>query len=218
LSPFETPAAPALVLASGSPRRRQVLAQLGLSFEAVAPPDGLEPAWDGNEEPVAFAKRLASLKAAAVSRLRPGAVVVAADTVVVLDGEVLEKPRDESDARAMLARLGGREHAVHTGVVVSCPPGVAGEDRSLVSGVESTAVRFRPLTPAAIAAYVATGEPLDKAGAYGIQGYGAALVESVRGCYFNVMGFPVTRILSLLAELGWRYEFPGRLERDRAPG
>jgi septum formation protein len=196
-----------------------VLAQLGIPFEVVAPPDGLEPAWDGSEEPAAFAVRLAGMKAGAVSGLRPGAIVLAADTVVVLDGGVLEKPRDEADARGMLARLAGREHTVHTGAVVRAPESaLAEQDRFSVSGVESTTVRFRPLTPAAIAAYVATGEPLDKAGAYGIQGYGAALVESVRGCYFNVMGFPVTRILSLLADLGWRYDFPGRLVRGRDAG
>jgi septum formation protein len=153
------------------------------------------------------------LKAAAVGPLRPEAIIVAADTVVVLDGEVLEKPLDEADARAMLTRLAGREHVVHTGAAVQSPDGVAPArgGRAVVSGVESTGVRFRPLAPAAIEAYVATGEPLDKAGAYGIQGYGAALVESVHGCYFNVMGFPVTRVLSLLDDLGWRYEFPGRL-------
>ncbi|HET6617744.1 MAG TPA: Maf family protein [Gemmatimonadota bacterium] len=207
--------APMLVLASGSPRRRHVMSQLGLSFETVAPPAGLEPPWDGAEAPVAFAERLARMKAAAVGSLRPDAIIVAADTVVVLDAEVLEKPRDAAHAGEMLTRLAGREHMVHTGVAVQSPDGVAlapaGGGRAVVSGVESTAVRFRPLAPAAIEAYVATGEPLDKAGAYGIQGYGAALVESVHGCYFNVMGFPVTRVLSLLDDLGWRYEFPGWL-------
>ena len=211
---------PMLVLASGSPRRRQVMGQLGLSFETVAPPAGLEPAWDGVEAPVAFAERLARMKAAAIGSLRPDAIVVAADTVVVLDEEVLEKPRDAAHAREMLTRLAGREHVVHTGAVVEAPvPGRGARDgRSALSGVESTGVRFRTLTPAAIDAYVSTGEPLDKAGAYGIQGYGAALVESVRGCYFNVMGFPVTRILALLAGLGWRYEFPGLLVPEEDSG
>ena len=206
--------APALVLASGSPRRRQILAQLGLAFEALAAPDGVETPWDRSEEPTSFAVRLARRKAAAVSEVRPDALVVAADTVVVLEGEVLEKPDDEADARRMLARLAGREHIVHTGAAVEAPG--AGGERSVAVGLESTRVRFRPLGADEIDRYVATGEPLDKAGAYGIQGYGAALVESVGGCYFNVMGFPVVRVLALLAETGWRYEFPGLLvARDR---
>lgn len=202
-------AAPALVLASGSPRRRQILAQLGLAFEAIAAPEGVETPWDGFEEPTAFAARLARGKASVVSESRPDAVVVAADTIVVLDGEVLEKPDDAADACRMLARLAGREHVVHTGVAIEAQRAAGG--RVVVEGLESTGVRFRALEAAEIERYVATGEPLDKAGAYGIQGFGAALVESVRGCYFNVMGFPVTRILALLAETGWRYEFPGRL-------
>lgn len=203
------PAVPPLVLASGSPRRRQVLEQLGLTFEVVAAPEGVETPWDGITSPVDFAAHLARRKAAVVGADRPDAIVLAADTIVVLDGAVLEKPRDEADARAMLARLAGREHVVHTAAAIEAPRGPGG--RAAVFGVESTGVRFRPLGTAAIAAYVATGEPLDKAGAYGIQGYGAALVESVRGCYFNVMGFPVTRVLALFERIGWRYEFPGRL-------
>jgi septum formation protein len=205
--------APPLVLASGSPRRRHVLEQLGLGFEVVPPPDGVESPWGGDEPPVPFAERLARAKAAAVSANRPDAIVLAADTIVVLDGSVLEKPRDEPDARAMLFRLAGREHVVYTAAAIEAP----GEGRRTAAlGVESTAVRFRPLGVEQIAAYVATGEPLDKAGAYGIQGYGAALVESVRGCYFNVMGLPVVRVLALLEQIGWSYEFPGRLVA-RAP-
>ena len=199
---------PPLVLASGSPRRRQVLKQLGLVFEVVTPPDGTEPFWDGRVAPLDFAADLAHRKATAVAADRPEAIVIAADTIVVLDGAVLEKPRDEADARAMLFRLAGREHLVHTALALEAPG--APVPRT-ARGIETTSVRFRPVTVEAIAEYVATGEPLDKAGAYGIQGFGAALVESVRGCYFNVMGFPVTRVLALLEQLGWRYEFPGRL-------
>jgi septum formation protein len=158
--------------------------------------------------PLEFAADLAGRKASAVSANRPDAVVLGADTIVVLDGAVLGKPSDERDARAMLFRLAGREHLVHTAVSIHGP---GGERRPVASGIETTSVRFRPLDVDEIAAYVATGEPLDKAGAYGIQGYGAALVESVRGCFFNVMGLPVTRVLALLDGLGWRYEFPGRL-------
>jgi septum formation protein len=200
---------PPLVLASGSPRRRHVLEQLGLAFEVAPAPAEVETPWGGDEAPVAFAERLARAKAAAVRANRHEEIVLAADTIVVLDGSVLEKPRDEADARAMLFRLAGREHIVHTAVAIEAPGGR--DERNAVLGVESTGVRFRPLGVEEIAAYVATGEPLDKAGAYGIQGYGAALVESVRGCYFNVMGLPVTRVLALFEQLGWRYEFPGRL-------
>jgi len=200
--------APPLVLASSSPRRRELLDRLGLAFEVAPPPDDLEPAWDGTVPPLEFAAELAHRKLAAVSSGWSEAIVLAADTIVVLDGAVLGKPRDEHDARTMLFRLAGRDHLVHTAVAIEGP---GSEGRAESSGIETTAVRFRPLEPAEIAAYVATGEPLDKAGAYGIQGYGSALVESVRGCFFNVMGLPVTRVLALLEEIGWRYEFPGRL-------
>lgn len=202
------PATPPLVLASGSPRRRELMERLGLAFEVAAPPEGLEPPWDGTVPALDFAADLARRKASAISVNRPDAIVLGADTIVVLDGAVLGKPRDEHDARAMLFRLAGREHLVHTAVAIDGP---GGDERPAAAGIETTTVRFRPLEPDEIAAYVATGEPLDKAGAYGIQGYGAALVESVRGCFFNVMGLPVTRVLALLQGLGWRYEFPGRL-------
>jgi septum formation protein len=201
--------APPLVLASSSPRRRRVLEQLGIDFRVVPAPDGVETPWNGVESPPGFAERLARAKAAAVASSCPDAIVLAADTIVVLEGSVLEKPRDEAHAREMLSRLAGREHVVHTGAVVVVAQGTA-------SGLESTGVRFRALDAGQIEAYVATGEPLDKAGAYGIQGYGAALVESVRGCYFNVMGFPVNCVLGLLERVGWRYEFPGRLVPVRA--
>jgi septum formation protein len=197
------------------------LGQLGLEFEVAPPPEGVETLWNGAESPTEFAERLARDKAAAVAATRPEAIVLAADTIVVLDGTVLEKPRDEAHAREMLVRLAGREHMVHTGAAIESPGGGAAEGergrRVVASGIETTRVRFRALSPDAIEAYVATGEPLDKAGAYGIQGYGAALVEAVRGCYFNVMGFPVARVLSLFEEVGWRYDFPGRLVRVEGP-
>src|SRR5688500_18788966 len=152
--------------------------RLGLTFEVAPPPEGLEPPWDGTAPPLDFASDLARRKTSAVSANRIDAIVLGADTIVVLDGAVLGKPRDEHDARAMLFRLAGREHLVHTAVAIDAP---GGEERATTSGIETTTVRFRPLEADEIAAYVATGEPLDKAGAYGIQGYGAALVESVRG-------------------------------------
>lgn len=198
-------AAPPLLLASASPRRQAILEQLGLDFEVVPPPLEAERRWDGAELPAAYAREIAVAKARAVAARRSDALVLGADTIVVLDGDVLGKPVDPGEARRMLARLGGREHVVHTGIAVVTPEGAEG------SAVEATAVAIRSLSPAEVEAYVATGEPLDKAGAYGIQGLGAALVEGVRGCYFNVMGLPVARMLTLLRELGYPYAWPGTL-------
>ncbi|HET9582098.1 MAG TPA: Maf family protein [Gemmatimonadota bacterium] len=200
-----TSGAPTIVLASGSPRRRQLLAGLGLHFE-IDPPREEEGAWSPGEPPNAYAARVAADKAAEVAVRHPGALVVAADTVVVLEGDILGKPADPTAARAMLTRLSGREHLVHTGVAVRAPDG------GRTTGTEVTEVRFRAFGSEEIEAYVATGEPLDKAGAYGIQGFGATLVEAVRGCYFNVMGLPVVRLLALLREVGWAYRVPGRLQ------
>ena len=199
-----TGATPPIVLASASPRRRDLLARLGLRFE-VDPPRQEEDLPSPGEDPDAYAGRISAAKAAEVAERRPDALVLAADTVVVLDGEVLGKPADAAEARAMLARLSGFEHAVYTGVTVLAPGG------SRATGTELTRVRFRTLQREEIDAYVATGEPLDKAGAYGIQEYGATFVEGVSGCYFNVMGLPVVRLLALLDEVGWAYRVPGRL-------
>lgn len=196
-----------LVLASRSPRRRAVLEQLGLRFDVVRPPEGVERPWRETEAPDAYAHELASAKARAVASGHPTELVLAADTIVVLDGHVLGKPQGPAEARAMLGRLAGREHVVHTGLSVVAPGGAE------ASGVEATGVVVRPLSKDEIEAYVATGEPLDKAGAYGIQGMGAAMVEAVRGCYFNVMGLPVARLLALLRELGYAYRWPGSIVR-----
>jgi septum formation protein len=185
-----------VVLASSSPRRRELLSLLGLSFD-VAPAD-VDESWRNGEAPEVHTERLAREKAAAVRR--PGAVTVAADTIVVVDGEILGKPADAAEARAMLRRLAGRGHVVHTAIAVAY-----GERRA--SGVVSTRVWFRPLDGAAIAAYVATGEPMDKAGAYGIQGYGAVLVDRIEGDYFTVMGLGLARLADLLGEVGLRYAF-----------
>ncbi|HUP01968.1 MAG TPA: Maf family protein [Gemmatimonadota bacterium] len=204
--------APPLVLASSSPRRRDVLGRLGLAFEVLPPPDGTEATWSGGEPPGPFALRLAEAKASAVATLQPAALVLAADTIVVLDGTVLGKPADAEDARAILTRLAGRDHTVYTALALAAP----GPRRA--AGVEATMVRFRDLEPNEIEAYVATGEPLDKAGAYGIQAYGASLVAGVSGCYFNVMGLPVARLLALLREIGWEYRAPGRLRPVGEPG
>ncbi len=185
-----------LVLASASPRRRELLTLLGLTFD-VAPAD-VDETWRNGEAPEVHAERLAREKAAAVPR--DGAVVVGADTIVVVDGDILGKPADAAEARAMLARLGGRGHVVHTAIAVAYRGRVA-------SGVVSTKVWFRPLDAAAIAAYVATGEPMDKAGAYGIQGYGAVIVDRIEGDYFTVMGLGLARLMDLLREVGLRYDF-----------
>ncbi|MEZ4318234.1 MAG: Maf family protein [Myxococcota bacterium] len=179
-----------LVLASGSPRRRQLLEWAGLSPE-VRPSD-VDEHWVVGEDPADAAERLARSKA-----LGPDdAVLVAADTVVHVDGEPFGKPEGANDAVAMLRRLSGRWHHVTTGVAVRSAQGV------LTSFRVTTDVRFRALSDGEIARYVATGEPLDKAGAYGIQGEGGGLVAEVRGDWTNVMGLPLEATLSALQAHG----------------
>jgi nucleoside triphosphate pyrophosphatase len=185
-----------IVLASASPRRLQLLELLGLRPEVL--PANIDETWSDGEPPAAHAARLAREKAAAVDR--PGAAVVGADTVVVVDGALLGKPADRAEARAMLRRLAGREHEVYTGVAAR----YAGRE---ASGCERTTVRFRALDDATIAAYVETGEPMDKAGAYGIQGYGAVLVERIEGDYFTVMGLGLGLLVELLGRVGLAYRF-----------
>lgn len=185
-----------LVLASRSPRRQQLLTMLGIPHRVAAADVQEIPL--PREAPEAYARRLARDKARAV----PGAWVLGADTIVVLDGEVLEKPTDAEDAVRMLRRLQGRRHEVITAVCLLAD-GVAHE------AVDRTSVQFRPATEGALRAYVATGEPMDKAGAYGIQGYGAALVERIEGDFFGVMGLPVRLVLDLLERAGVEYRFGG---------
>jgi septum formation protein len=192
-----------VVLASASPRRRQLLERIGFRPEIV--PAELDEAAFPDEDAVNHVSRLARAKAAAVSALRPGSLVVAGDTVVVLDGEILTKPESDADAMTMLLRLQGREHRVETGVAVVAPDG------RTASEVVGADVRFRPFGRATAEAYVATGEPMDKAGAYGIQGRGAALVESIRGDFFAVMGLSLIAVVRLLDELGLRYGFDGQV-------
>ena len=192
---------PPLVLASGSPRRREILDLLRLRY-TVRPPDVPEELRPGSS-PGFEASRLAEAKAAATS-VDPGELVLAADTLVVVDEEILGKPEGPAHAIRMLQRLQGRRHEVYTGVAMAL-------DGRTHSGVARTGVWFRSLDEAECAQYVATGEPLDTAGAYGIQGLGAALVERIDGEYFNVMGLPVQLFLSLLNRFGLRYAY-GRLE------
>lgn len=198
---------PEVILASQSPRRRELLSLVGITH-AVQPADIDETQWP-NEDPRAHCERLALGKVAAIAEREPDALVIGSDTIVILDGEVLGKPRDEAEARATLARLSGRSHAVMTAVAVRW----RGEVRS---AVEEVAVTFHPLSAEAIAEYVATGEPMDKAGAYGIQGYGATIVSRVDGDYFAVMGLPLQRLVRLLGELGVRYRFGGGLSTGDA--
>ncbi|MFP5286659.1 MAG: Maf family protein [Thermoanaerobaculia bacterium] len=183
---------PDLVLASGSPRRRELLEGLGVRF-TVRPVDLDESPLPG-ESPRDYVHRLAFEKAAAQSG--PGELVLAADTTVVVDGEILGKPLDDEDARRMLRRLSGREHSVLTGIALRGPHGEAAE-------VDETLVRFAPLSEAEIDWYVATGEPRDKAGAYAIQGLGSLFVESVVGSWSNVVDLPVPRTYRLFARLGY---------------
>ena len=190
--------APRVILASQSPRRRELLTQVGIAHEVI--PADIDESALPEEAPAAHAERLAREKALTLSVEEREALVIAADTIVVIDGLILGKPRDEDDARAMLERLSGRTHTVYTAVAVAC-----GE--RVVSGVEDVAVTFRPIDRATIDAYVATREPMDKAGSYGIQGYGATIVERIDGDYFAVMGLALVRLVRLLERLGWRYEF-----------
>ena len=178
-----------LILASGSPRRRDFLADVGIAFE-VRIADIDETPLPG-ELPIDFVARLSREKAQAVEQ--PGAWVLGADTAVVVDGEILGKPGDEEEACAMLMRLSGRWHEVWTGFSLCCQ--TTGES---CTKIVCTKVRFLTLTPELCRAYVRTGEPLDKAGAYGIQGKGCFLVPEISGSYTNVVGLPMTEVLETL--------------------
>lgn len=191
-----------VVLASASPRRRELLKLIGIRH--TVEPAELDESVRPGENPAVYVERLAREKAGRIAAKDRDAVVIAADTTVVLDGEILAKPADAADAASMLRRLAGRSHVVHTGMAVS-------RGDRLVSAVESVGVTFRALTPDEIAAYVATGEPLDKAGAYGIQGFGATIVERVEGDYFSVMGLGLRRLVDLLARVGVAYDFASGL-------
>jgi len=183
-----------IILASQSPRRRELLERMGIDNFEVIPARGPEPNLPGLA-PAQLVEELSRRKCAEVGASRPEALVVAADTVVAADGRILGKPRSQAEAVGMLGLLSGREHTVYTGLTVAC-------GGTQVTEHEATRVRFRPLTQVDIEHYVATGEPMDKAGAYGIQGYGSVLVEAIEGDYYNVMGLPVCRLAKLLAGYG----------------
>jgi septum formation protein len=184
-----------IILASNSPRRREMLKQIGLDF-AVVPADVDEVVLPG-EEPEAYAVRVAQDKAQVAARKAGGGVVIAADTIVVLGDRILGKPVDASDAERMLNLLSGREHRVITGLVLLD----ATSGRSLAR-TSVTRVWFRSLSIEEIRSYAASGEPLDKAGAYGIQEKGALLVQKIDGCYFNVVGLPLSLLGEMLSEFG----------------
>lgn len=190
-----------LILASRSPRRSELLNIAGIPF--VCEPAGDVEAGLAAELLAAgtpadsYARQLALAKATDVASRNPGRLVLGSDTVVVLDNDILEKPVDEADAERLLGRLSGRRHTVISSLaLVGGPAGEPG-----VTEHEATEVEFLPLDPADIARYVRTGEPMDKAGAYGIQGYGALMVRGVNGCYFNVMGLPLARLGALLRNI-----------------
>jgi septum formation protein len=186
-----------LTLASSSPRRRQLLEMLGIPIQVVAP--NIPEVRRVVETPVDYVERLAREKAMSV----PRRFVLGADTTVVIRDEILEKPVDAADALRMLRKLQGRTHQVVTSVALVA-------DETVHQATDVTNVAFRRMTDDFLYAYVATGEPMDKAGAYGIQGFGAALVERIEGDFFGVMGLPLRLVLELLERAGRGYRFEGR--------
>jgi len=191
---------PPIILASQSPRRAELLGRLGLDFQIV--PSEVDESFVDHEMPADHSERLAREKALRVGFDTPDALVIGADTIVLLDSDVLGKPRDEEDAVAMLMRLQGREHEVFTSVAVAM-------ENRCESALERVRVRFRRLDRHECERYVSTGEPMDKAGAYGIQGFGSALVAEIHGDYFAVMGLPVVKTLELIRRFGFQYAFRG---------
>jgi septum formation protein len=189
-----------LILSSSSPRRAEVLRDAGISFAVCAPQ--VKEVFHRGEAPEMTVARLAEAKARAAATQWPGkgesVVILGADTTVELDGEIFGKPRDAAHAREMLAALSGHTHHVLTGIFVLRLP-----DGASQSAVESTAVTFASLKSGEIEAYLATGEPFDKAGGYAIQGRAGRYITRIEGCYFNVVGLPLARVYALLRELGW---------------
>lgn len=216
------PRGPRLVLASQSPRRADILRQLGV--DPIVRPADVDETRQPGEDPAAYVERLARAKAEAIDvEGAAQAIVIGGDTVVVDGPDVLSKPEGVESAVTMLCRLSGRDHHVLTGIALvgpSASEGVAGDGGNglvrTVSAVVRTRVSMRHFDEATARAYVETGEPLDKAGGYGIQGQGAALVGEVTGDYNAVVGFPVGAFLDLLGQLGWRLDFDGTVEPARS--
>ena len=186
---------PRIILASASPRRRELMERLGIPELLIRPAQGEEHMPEIGD-PAEIVRTLSRQKAVEVARgARPDDVIVAADTIVWLDSEALGKPKDEADARDMLRRLSGRTHSVFTGVCV-----ISGD--RIISEAEESLVRFRPMTGKEIASYVESGEPMDKAGAYGAQGLAGLFVERIEGSFSNVMGLPLCRLGNMLKKVG----------------
>ncbi len=186
-----------LILASASARRAEILRDAGYHFTVLS--SAIDETPFAGESPHDLVLRLAEAKAelAAARDVGP-AIIIAADTEVVLDGHIFGKPRSSDDARRMLTKLSGRTHSVLTGVALVRLP-----DAERLTFVETTLVQFAPLSYEEITRYLATGEPHDKAGAYAIQGYAARYIPRIEGCYFNVVGLPLSRLQQALIELGW---------------
>ena len=183
-----------IILASGSPRRRELMELYkGLSFEVI--PSSCEEGPHPGLGPEELVKALSREKCADIAEKYPDAIVIGADTIVALDDTVLGKPKTEERAKEMLYLLSGREHQVYTGITVCC-------DGKYITDAERTDVFFRKLSDSEISAYAATGEPLDKAGAYGIQGIGGIFIEKIQGDYYNVVGLPVCCLGNMLKDLG----------------
>jgi septum formation protein len=184
-----------IILASNSPRRRELLDQAGIAY--VSDPADVDESVIPGETPEVYAVRLALAKASSTASRHSGGIVLGADTIVVVDGEILGKPSSPEDAARMLTSLSGKAHKVITGVAL-----VDASDGRSTTGYESTSVRIRDLSAQEIAVYVATGEPMDKAGGYGIQGRASVFVEGITGCFFNVVGLPLARVWKMLREFG----------------
>jgi septum formation protein len=186
-----------LILASSSPRRAEILTNAGVPFSVLS--SAVDESPHPGEVPAALVQRLANAKADLVTARAVGpAIVLAADTVVVLDNQILGKPRSVEDARHMLQQLSGRTHSVLTGVAMIRLPD--GERRQFI---ESTLVHFQPIADEELSSYLATEEPYDKAGSYAIQGLAGRYIPRIEGCYFNVVGLPLSRVLTELESLGW---------------
>lgn len=182
-----------MILASASPRRKELLALAGFDFQIETA--AVEETYDPTLPPEQIVMHLAAVKSAPVAARHPDETVIGADTVVVLDEAILGKPHSTDEAKAMLRRLSGRVHQVYTGVCLR-------RGETVVRFAACTLAHFKVLSEEEIAAYVATGEPMDKAGAYGVQGRGCVLVEGIEGDYFNVVGLPVSRLYDEIKKLG----------------
>ena len=181
-----------IILASGSPRRKQLLKSLGVEFEAVAP--NMDEIYDSELAPKEVAKHISKNKAQEIVGRYPECAVIAADTIVVINNEILGKPEDEDSAAEMIRKLSGSWHEVITGICILYK-------REITLFSETTRVHFKKIDNEFIDWYISTQEPMDKAGAYGIQGYGAMIVDKIEGDFYNVMGFPISKIMSELKKL-----------------